>query len=86
MIIASMVTGMSLNFIGINPIKALYYAAILNGAIAPIPMFFIFRIGNDERIMGQFTNSLWVNVFGWVATALMGVGAIALFVLGALGK
>jgi Mn2+/Fe2+ NRAMP family transporter len=85
-IIASLVAGMSLNFIGINPIAALYYAATLNGAIAPILMFFIFRIGNDERIMGQFTNSLWVNVFGWVATALMGVGAIALFVLGALGK
>ena len=58
MIIASMVAGMALNFIGINPIKALYYAAILNGTIAPILMFFIFRIGNDERIMGQFTNSL----------------------------
>ena len=86
MIIASMVTGMSLNFIGINPIKALYYAAILNGTIAPILMFLIFRIGNDEKIMGRFTSPLWVNVFGWVATALMGVGAIALFVLGALGK
>jgi Mn2+/Fe2+ NRAMP family transporter len=85
-IIASMVAGMSLNFIGINPIKALYYAAILNGVIAPVLMFFIFRIGNDEKIMGRFTSSLWVNVFGWVATALMGVGAIALFVLGALGK
>ena len=86
MIIVSMVAGMSLNFIGISPIKALYYAAILNGVIAPVLMFFIFWIGNDEKIMGQFTNSLWVNVFGWVATALMGVGAIALFVLGALGK
>jgi len=85
-IIASMVAGMALNFIGINPIKALYYAAILNGTIAPILMFFIFRIGNDEGIMGRFTSPLWVNVFGWVATALMGAGAIALFGLAALGK
>ena len=85
-IIASMVAGMSLNFIGINPIKALYYAAILNGTIAPILMFFIFRIGNDEGIMGRFTSPLWVNVFGWVATALMGAGAVALFGLAALGK
>ena len=86
MIIASMVAGMSLNFIGINPIKALYYAAILNGTIAPILMFFIFRIGDDEGIMGRFTSPPWVNVFGWVATALMGAGAIALFCLAALGK
>jgi Mn2+/Fe2+ NRAMP family transporter len=85
-IIVSMVAGMALNFIGINPIRALYYAAILNGVIAPVLMFFIFRIGNDEKTMGRFTSPVWVNVFGWVATALMGAGAIALFVLGALGK
>jgi Mn2+/Fe2+ NRAMP family transporter len=85
-IIASMMAGMLLNFIGINPIKALYYAAILNGTIAPILMFFIFRIGSDESIMGRFKSPLWVNVFGWVATALMGAGAIALFGLAALGK
>lgn len=51
-IIASMVVGMMLNFIGINPITALYWAAILNGITAPILMFFIFRIGNDKGIMG----------------------------------
>jgi Mn2+/Fe2+ NRAMP family transporter len=85
-IIVSMLAGMALNFIGINPIKALYYAAILNGVIAPVLMFFIFRIGNDEKIMGRFRSPRWVNVFGWFATGLMGVGAISLFVLGALGK
>jgi len=58
----------------------------LNGTIAPILMFFIFRIGNDEKITGRFKSPLWVNVFGWVATALMGAGAIALFGLAALGK
>jgi Mn2+/Fe2+ NRAMP family transporter len=85
-IVGSIVAGMLLNFIGINPIKALYYAAILNGVIAPVLMFFIFRIGNDEKIMGKFTSPLWVNVFGRLATALMGAGAIALFALAALGK
>jgi Mn2+/Fe2+ NRAMP family transporter len=49
-------------------------------------MFIIFRIGNDESIMGRFTSPRWVNVFGWIATALMGAGAIALFSLLALGK
>jgi NRAMP (natural resistance-associated macrophage protein)-like metal ion transporter len=84
-IVASMFVGMMLNFIGINPIKALYYAAILNGITAPILMFFIFRIGSDEKIMGRFTSPRWVNVFGWMATALMGVGAVALLLLMALG-
>ncbi|HEY5473067.1 MAG TPA: hypothetical protein VIK32_07730, partial [Candidatus Limnocylindrales bacterium] len=57
----------------------------LNGTIAPILMFFIFRIGNDEKIMGRFTNPRWVNVFGWIATALMGVGAVTLVAMMALG-
>jgi len=85
-IIASMLAGMLLNFIGVNPIKALYYAAILNGVIAPILMFFIFRIGADESIMGRFTSPRWVNIWGWTATVLMAVSAVALFVVAALGK
>ena len=84
-IVASMLAGMLLNFGGVNPIKALYYAAILNGVIAPILMFFIFRIGADQSIMGRFTSPLWVNICGWIATVLMGAGAIALFVVAALG-
>jgi len=48
-------------------------------------MFFIFRIGADESVMGRFTSPLWVNICGWIATVLMGAGAIALFVVAALG-
>jgi Mn2+/Fe2+ NRAMP family transporter len=85
-IVASMLVGMLLNLVGINPIKALYYAAIVNGAIAPILMFFIFRIGRDKKVMGRFTSPGWVNVWGWVVTVLMGGSAVALFVFAALGK
>jgi Mn2+/Fe2+ NRAMP family transporter len=85
-IIGSMLAGMALNFVGINPIKALYYAAIVNGTIAPILMFFIFRIGRDQKVMGQFTSPRWVNVWGWVVTVLMGGSAVAMFVFAALGK
>ncbi len=85
-IIASMLAGMLLNLIGINPIKALYYAAIVNGTIAPILMFFIFQIGRDDKIMGRFTSPRWVNIWGWVVIVLMGASAVALLVLAALGK
>jgi Mn2+/Fe2+ NRAMP family transporter len=85
-IIASMLAGMLLNFIGLNPIKALYYAAIVNGTIAPILMFFIFMIGRDQKVMGQFTSPRWVNIWGWIVTVLMGTCAIALFIFAALGK
>jgi len=84
-IIVSMVVGLGLNFLHINPIKALYYAAILNGIVAPILMFFIFKIGRDKKIMGEFTNPHWVNVWGWIVTILMGVSAIALLIFLLLG-
>jgi Mn2+/Fe2+ NRAMP family transporter len=85
-IVASMVAGMLLNFVGINPIKALYYAAIVNGTIAPILMLFIFKIGRDKKVMGRFTSPWWVNMWGWVVTLLMGGSAIALVVFAILGK
>jgi Mn2+/Fe2+ NRAMP family transporter len=85
-IIASMLAGLLLNLIGINPIKALYYAAIVNGIIAPVLMFFIFKIGRDKKVMGRFTNPRWVNIWGRVVTLLMGGCAVALLVFAALGR
>jgi Mn2+/Fe2+ NRAMP family transporter len=81
-----MLVGLAMNFIGINPIKALYYAAIVNGVIAPILMFFIFKIGRDKKIMGRFTNPWWVNLWGYLATFLMGSAAIIMIIMSLLGK
>jgi Mn2+/Fe2+ NRAMP family transporter len=85
-IIASMLVGLAMNFFGVNPIKALYYAAIVNGTASPILMYFIFKVGNDKRVMGQFTSPRWVNFWGYIATTLMGVAAITLYIFLALGK
>ncbi len=81
----SMAIGLLLNFIGISPIKALYYAAILNGVAAPILMVFIFMISSDEKVMGPFTGPPLLKFAGWFATALMGVCAIALIIMMAFG-
>lgn len=79
-IILSMLVGFIFNFVGINPMKALYYTAILNGIVSPIIMFFIFKIGNNRKVMGDFTNPRWVNFWGGLATLLMGLAAIFLIV------
>ncbi len=84
-IIASMFVGLLMNFIGINPMKALYYTAILNGIISPIIMYFIFKVGRNKKIMGEYTNPRWVNIWGGLANILMGVGAILLIVFLFLG-
>lgn len=85
-IVASLAVGLALNLLGIDPIKALYYAAVLNGVVAPVLMFFIFRIGSSKKIMGQFTGPWGIRIFGWIATALMGVSAVVLVVLMATGR
>jgi NRAMP (natural resistance-associated macrophage protein)-like metal ion transporter len=85
-IAGSMVVGLAMNFLGINPILALYYAAIVNGLASPILMFFIFKIGRDKNILGEFTSPRWVNFWGYIATGLMGISAVALLIFAALGK
>lgn len=73
----SIITGILLNFVGIDPIKALIYSAIANGIAAPIILVFIVKISSSKKIMGEFKNSLILKILGWTATALMGVTAIA---------
>ena len=85
-IIASMLVGFGITLLGVNPIRALYYAAILNGVAAPILMFFIFQIGRDARVMREFTNPRWVNIWGTIGTVLMGAAAAALMVLTLTGR
>ncbi|MDD5692905.1 MAG: divalent metal cation transporter [Patescibacteria group bacterium] len=80
-IIISLLVGLAMNFLGINPIKALYLAAIVNGVTAPVLLFYIFRLGRDKQIMGDFVNPRWVNIFGSITILLMGGAAITLLLM-----
>ena len=77
----SVLVGLLINFAGINPITALYYAAWLNGAIALPLMAVIMVIGGSKKIMGTSTHPLWVKIFGWLAVAAMGAGLSATILL-----
>lgn len=66
-IIFSILVGLSLNLLNINPIMALYYAAFLSGIISLPLLIAIMVVGNDKKIMGRETNPIWVNFFGWGA-------------------
>lgn len=70
-IIVSILLGLSLNFFHINPIKALYYAAFLNGVIAVPLLIIIMLVGDNIMIMGEERNPKWVRFFGWLAVVLM---------------
>lgn len=76
-IIISMLVGLALNFIGIDPIDALIYAAIGNALVAPIVLFFIVRMGSNKKIMGRWVNKRLTTFIGWTITVLMAVSGIA---------
>jgi NRAMP (natural resistance-associated macrophage protein)-like metal ion transporter len=81
-IIISILVGLGLNFIGINPITALYYSAYLNGIIALPLLIVIMIVGNDKTIMGTETHPGWVKFFGWLAVVFMALAVAVSIYLG----
>jgi len=79
-IIASTLVGMLLNYLGLNPIKALVYSAIINGITCPPLLLLVILLANRKSVMGRFTNGKWSNIWGWGAFALMSVATVAYFV------
>ena len=77
-IIASTLIGVAINFLGISPVGALYWTAVINGVLAPILLVFVVLLSNDKRVVGERTNTPLVNALGWTTTAAMGAAAVAL--------
>jgi NRAMP (natural resistance-associated macrophage protein)-like metal ion transporter len=71
----SLLLGLSLNYIGISPIKALIYTAILYGLTAPVLIAIILHISNNKKVMGKFTNSRTSNILGFAALLIMTAAA-----------
>jgi Mn2+/Fe2+ NRAMP family transporter len=81
-IVAGMVLGVGVIFSPIDPIKALFWSAVVNGVIAVPIMAGMMWVGTRHKEMGRFVATPWQRIFGWAATAVMAAAAIAMFVLG----
>jgi Mn2+/Fe2+ NRAMP family transporter len=79
-ITAATLIGLSLNFIHIDPAKALFWAAILNGVVAAPLMAVIMVMASGKKVMGQFVISRHLKAMGWLATSVMLGACIGLFV------
>lgn len=77
-IIVSLVLGLLINFIGISPIKALIYTAVLYGITAPVLIALILHICNNKKILGDYTNGFWSNLLGGLTFLLMTISAALL--------
>ncbi|MFA6124701.1 NRAMP family divalent metal transporter [Sphingomonas sp.] len=80
-IAAATLGGVALNFTAIDPIKALYWSAVVNGVLAAPLMAVMMLIATNRRIMGRLTLPWPMIAIGWIATAVMAVASLAFFVL-----
>jgi Mn2+/Fe2+ NRAMP family transporter len=71
--------GLSLNFMHIDPVKALFWAAILNGFLAAPLMVVIMMMASSNRVMGKLVIPPYLKGMGWVATAVMFLASIGVF-------
>ncbi len=74
------VVGALINLLGINPIKALYYTAILNAIIAIPLIAIIIRLADDKRIIGKHKSTPLSRILAWITFAFMLLAALLLLV------
>jgi Mn2+/Fe2+ NRAMP family transporter len=78
LVFASLV-GIVLNFTPVDPIKALYWCAVINGVAAVPMMIMIMLLAMNKKVMGKFTLNTSLKVWGWIATGVMTAAAIVMF-------
>ena len=77
---ASTVVGLCLNYVGISPVTALFWTAVLNGFLTPPLLVVLMLIANNRAVMNQRVNGPVLNVLGWATVVVMFVAAAALVV------
>jgi len=77
-IITATLVGLGLNFLGINPIQALVYTAVLNGIVCVPLLFIIGKIAGSKKIMGNYASGLSSKIFVWLAFGVTLVAAVSL--------
>lgn len=78
------IIGLSINILGINPIKALVYTSVINGVVSVPILFILMRLANDKDILQNNTNGRVLNIVGWLTFIVMAILTIIMFVT--LGK
>ena len=75
---AATVVGMALDFVGVNPIDALFWTAVINGLLAPPLLVLVMLVANNPRVVGERVNGAWTNLLGWLTAAAMALAAVAM--------
>jgi NRAMP (natural resistance-associated macrophage protein)-like metal ion transporter len=68
---AATILGIFLNFVGIDPIRALYWSAVVNGVVAVPLMFILMLMSTNKTVVGDFALPAYLRTLGWIATGIM---------------
>jgi Mn2+/Fe2+ NRAMP family transporter len=79
-IVGALAVGLALDFAGWNAVKMLFWAAVVNGVLAPPLVVLVVLLTSSKKVMGARANSRGAKVLGWICAALMGMAALALLV------
>jgi NRAMP (natural resistance-associated macrophage protein)-like metal ion transporter len=79
-IAAATLVGLSLNFLGMNPIRALFLSAVINGVVAVPLMVVLMLMSANPKITGKLKPPVYVTVVGWVATGVMFLASLGFIV------
>lgn len=79
-ITAATLIGLAMNFLHIDPVKALFWAAILNGVVAAPLMAVIMIMASSQKVMGKLVIPPYLKGMGWLATAVMFSACIGAFI------
>jgi NRAMP (natural resistance-associated macrophage protein)-like metal ion transporter len=80
-IAAATLVGVGMNFLHVDPIKALFYSAMINGLVAPPLMVLIVLLGSDRKVMKSKVSGVLSKMLTWTATGAMTAAAAALIVV-----
>jgi NRAMP (natural resistance-associated macrophage protein)-like metal ion transporter len=78
-IVAGTIVGIGINFINIDPIKALFWSAVINGVVAVPLMVAMMLMARQPKVMGKFTVPGWLWGLGWLSTAAMAAAVVVMF-------
>jgi NRAMP (natural resistance-associated macrophage protein)-like metal ion transporter len=77
----AVVIGLGLNYFRVNAVKMLFYAAVLNGILAPPLIVLVTLLTSDRKVMGDRVNPPLLSWLGWITAAVMTLATVAMFVL-----
>jgi NRAMP (natural resistance-associated macrophage protein)-like metal ion transporter len=79
-IAVSVLLGLGIQYLPINPMRALFWSAVINGIVAVPLMVVIILLVSRKSVMGDFTASRPIILLGWLATAVMGAAGVWMFI------